>query len=79
MKYQILDETIGKRFVFNNEDLSKLTIKLIHLLTCFNFPTEKEEEGKTSFFVFTENGYDDELLEYMLDELESLGFQLIQE
>lgn len=75
MKYQILDENSGKRFIFSNEDLSKLPKKIIQELTCFFYNPENE----ASFFIFIENEFDKVIISDITTELEEIGFELIQE
>ena len=75
MKYMILDEKIGKRFIFNNEDLSKLPPEIIQELTCFLYNPENE----ASFFVFNVSEYDEKVFLELTTELEEIGFELIQE
>ncbi len=75
MKYQILDEKSGKRFIFNKEDLSKLPQEIIQELTCFLYNPEDE----ASFFVFNVSEYDSEIYFNIKSQLADLGFEVIQE
>jgi hypothetical protein len=75
MKYQILDEKSGKRFIFNKEDLSKLPPEIIQELTCFFYNPENE----ASFFIFNITEADQEIIQDIITELESQDFELIRE